>query len=107
MLNTQNATLHIGTLWDSIQQPVHGSSHAADHLRLLAALPAPVPQVQVDEGWQIVEAADMLAHGKNAEGRGYLLLLMNPRRLLTCEWSVMHSPEVDALLAHELAPMAL
>ena len=97
MLNTLNATLHIGTRWDSIQQPVHGGARAADHLRLLAAL---------DEGWQIMEAADMLAHGKNAEGRGYLLVLMNPRRLLTCEWSMMRSPEVDALLAQELAPMA-
>jgi len=97
MLNILNATLQIGTRWDAIQQPIHGSAHTADHLRLLAAL---------DEGWQIVEAADMLAHGKNAEGRGYLLVLMNPRRLLTCEWSVRRSPEVDALLAHELVPMA-
>ena len=97
MLNTLNATLQISTRWDAIQQPVHGGARAADHLRLLAAL---------DEGWQIVEAADMLAHGKNAEGRGYLLVLMNPRRLLTCEWNVMRSPEVDALLARELTPMA-
>ena len=97
MLNTLNATSHIGTLWDSIQQPVQDSTHAADHLRLLAAL---------DEGWQIMKVADLLAHGRNAEGRGYLLVLMNPRRLLTCEWNVMHSSEMDALLARELVPMA-
>lgn len=97
MLTTLNPTLKINPRWDAIQQPVHGSAHAADYLRLLAAL---------DEGWQISEAADMLAHGKNAEGRGYVLTLMHPRRLLTREWNVMRSPEVDALLAHEAVPMA-
>ena len=97
MLNTISATLQIGTRWDMIQQPVHGSSRAADHLRLLVAL---------DEGWQIVEAADMLAHGANAEGRGYVLTLMHPRRMLTREWNVMRSPQVEALLAHEIVPMA-
>ena len=97
MLNTLNATTQIGTRWDCIQQPVHGSAHTADYLRLLAAL---------DEGWQIVEAADMLAHGTNAEGRGYVLTLMHSRRLLTREWNVMRSPELDALLAHEVVPMA-
>jgi hypothetical protein len=97
MLNTLNATTQIGTRWDCIQQPVHGSTHAADYLRLLAAL---------DEGWQIVKTADLLAHGANAEGRGYLLTLMNSHRFLTREWSVARNPEVDLLLARELAPMA-
>jgi hypothetical protein len=97
MLNILNAAFKIGARWDAIQQPVHGSAHTADYLRLLAAL---------DEGWQIVEAAEMLAHGTNAEGRGYLLTLMHPRRLLTREWDLRRSPEVDALLAHEAVPMA-
>jgi hypothetical protein len=48
----------------------------------------------------------MLAHGKNAEGRGYVLTLMHPRRLLTREWNVMRSPEIDMLLTHEHVPMA-
>jgi hypothetical protein len=97
MLDIMNATMKIGTRWDGIQQPVHGSAHAADYLRLLAAL---------DEGWQIVEAADMLAHGTNAEGRGYVLTLTHSRRLLTREWHLMRSPELDTLLAHEIVPMA-
>ena len=96
MLNSI-ATMPIGKRWERIQQPVHGSGHAADYLRLLAAL---------DEGWQIIEAADLLAHGTNAEGRGYLLTLMHPRRLLTREWNVIRSPEIDLLLAHEHVPMA-
>ena len=97
MLNTLTGTTTIGTRWESLQQPVHGSAHAADYLRLLAAL---------DEGWQIVEAAEMLAHGMNAEGRGYLLTLMHSRRLLTREWNVIRSPQVDLLLTHERVPMA-
>jgi hypothetical protein len=97
MLNTLNTTMQISARWDRIQQPVHGSAHSADYLRLLAAL---------DEGWQIVEAAELLAHGSNAEGRGYLLTLMHSRRLLTREWSVARSPEIDQLLAHEHVPMA-
>ncbi len=95
MLNI-NAAMQ-ATRWEFLQQPVHGSPHAADYLRILAAL---------DEGWQIVEAADILAQGSNAEGRGYVLTLMHSRRLLTREWNVMRSPEVDMLLRHEHVPMA-
>jgi hypothetical protein len=97
MLNTVNAMRKPGARWEGLQQPVHGSAHTADYLRLLAAL---------DEGWQIAEAAEMLAHGSNAEGRGYLLTLMHPRRRLTREWNVMRSPEMDRLLAYEVVPMA-
>jgi hypothetical protein len=92
MLNPIN-----GTRWECLQQPVHGTPRAADYLRILAAL---------DEGWQIVEAADMLAHGKNDEGRGYVLTLMHSRRMLTHEWNVMRSPEIDFLLSQEHVPMA-
>jgi len=98
MLEVMNRNMKIGTRWEGLQQPVHGSAHAADYLRLLAAL---------DEGWQIVEAAEILAHGSNAEGRGYVLTLVHPRRLLTREWNVMRTPELVALLAHEVVPMAL
>ena len=97
MLNTLDQTLRTETRWEHIQQPIHGSAHAADYLRLLAAL---------DEGWQIAEAADMLAHGANAEGRGYLLTLTHSRRLLTRQWSVMGSPDIDLLLTNEHVPMA-
>lgn len=96
MLNTMHTT-KVGTRWEHLQQPVHGSAHSADYLRLLAAL---------DDGWQILEAADLLAHGVNAEGRGYTLTLMHPQRHLTREWNTLRSPEIDALLAHERVPMA-
>lgn len=97
LINTVRTTKKPMTRWEGLQQPVHGSAHTADYLRLLAAL---------DEGWQIAEAAELLAHGTNAEGRGYLLTLMHPRRRLTREWNVMRSPEIDRLLAYEAVPMA-
>jgi hypothetical protein len=82
--------------WESLQQPVHGSGRCSDdYLRLLAAL---------DEGWQIVESADFLAHGTNTEGQGFLLTLMHPRRHLTREWSLVRSLEVETLLAFEGVP---
>jgi hypothetical protein len=95
MLNISTVQLGFSTRWERIQQPVHGTGHPADTLRLLAAL---------DEGWQIVEAADYLAHGSNAEGRGYLLTLLHPHRLITREWSVARSPQMDSLLAFEGVP---
>ena len=95
MLNSLNHAMEYSTRWERTQQPVHGTGHSSDYLRLLAAL---------DEGWKIVEAADILAHGANAEGRGYLLTLMHPHGLLTREWSMLRSPEVNALLAFEGVP---
>lgn len=89
---------HLGhTLnWERIQPATNPATDAgSDYQRLLAAL---------EEGWQIVETADFLAHGSNAEGRGYLLTLMHPRRLLTREWNVARNPEMTALLAFEGVP---
>ena len=82
-------------LWDCYQQPVHSANHQADTLRLLAAL---------DEGWQILEAANYLAHGINDEDRGFLLTLYHPQRGLTREWSVTNSSSMNNLLAFEGVP---
>jgi hypothetical protein len=95
MLNLLNEKTETLNRWERIQQPVHGTGIPADELRLLAAL---------DEGWQIVETADYLAHGNNAEGRGYLLTLFNQNRHQTREWSIAQSPEIDYLLAFEGVP---
>jgi hypothetical protein len=91
------STKHLGhTLnWDRARHPAPGTGRLSDYQRLLAAL---------DEGWQIIETADFLAHGVNAEGRGYLLTLMHPRRFLTRELDVVRSPEITALLALEGVP---
>lgn len=95
MLSTLNNKTEFSNRWERVQQPVHGSGQKADELRLLAAL---------DEGWQIVEIADYLAHGNNAEGRGYLLTLFNQNQLQTREWSIARTPKIDSLLAFEGVP---
>lgn len=95
MLNSPNL-LETAQLWESLQQPIHGSGRSSDdYLRLLAAL---------DEGWQIVASADFLTQGSNAEGRGFWLTLMHPRQRLTREWRVTRSLEVEKLLAFEGVP---
>ena len=95
MLNPLNNEMDYSTRWERTQQPVHGTGSPSDYLRLLAAL---------DEGWRILEVAELLAHGKNAEGRGYLLTLAHLHPMLTREWDVTRSPEVTALLAFEGVP---
>jgi hypothetical protein len=80
--------------WERLQQPVHGASQQADVLRMLAAL---------DEGWQILDVANYLAHGSNAEGRGYLLTLYHPQRRMTRECNVGYSAGMEALLATQRA----
>lgn len=98
MLNTQINTKNNFNGWEQLQQPVHGANQQPDTLRLLAAL---------DEGWQIQEVANYLAHGLNAEGRGYLITLYHSQRRLTREWNVNLSPSMDALLAFEGIPSIL
>ena len=95
MLITHDNQNNASNQWEHLQQPVHGNNQQADTLTLLAAL---------DEGWQIQEAAKYLAHGKNAEGRGYLLTLYNPKRGQTHEWTVASSKDIDALLSFEGIP---
>ncbi len=95
MLNILDDQITSFNSWEQLQQPVHGASQHADTLRLLAAL---------DEGWQIQEVANYLAHGHNAEGRGYLITLYHSQRRLTREWNVALSSSMNALLAFEGIP---
>lgn len=95
MLTITNHEVESQYRWERMQQPVHGSDQSADTLRLLAAL---------DAGWQIIETADYLAHGLNAEGRGYLLTLFHPHLHLTREVNAARNPEIEGLLAFEGVP---
>ncbi|HEY3310050.1 MAG TPA: hypothetical protein VGK00_00285 [Anaerolineales bacterium] len=81
--------------WELMRKPLNQVDAQADTHRLTAKL---------NEGWQILETASYLAHGRNTEGNGYLLTLYHPRLGLSREWSVKRSPEMDALLAFEAAP---
>ena len=75
-----------------IQQSTTESNQKSEESQLLSAL---------NEGWQIQEAATYLAHGLNAEGRGYLLTLYNPTRSLTRQWNIASSQSTNALLELE------
>jgi hypothetical protein len=92
MLITTNNRNNLFNQWEGLQQPMHGNHHQADTMRLLAAL---------DEGWQILETANYLAHGLNAEGLGYLLTLYNPKLGQTRELSIVHNQDIEAILKFE------
>ena len=89
MLIAQNIQIQNPTIWESLQQPVHGTRNQSSSLRLLSAL---------DEGWQIQEVASYLAHGYNAESIGYLLTLYHPMRNQTREIDVPQSRDIDEIL---------
>ena len=57
-------------------------------------------------GWLILEATRVLAHGKNDNGRGYILTLSNPSGSLQRAYFLRASTETEALLASEHVPMA-
>jgi hypothetical protein len=83
--------------WSGLQQPVHATRIPADTLRVLSAL---------DEGWQIVEVAHLLASGKNNEGDSYLLALMHPKRMQIQKLRVRANAQIKQLLETERVPMA-
>ena len=93
MLHTLNTKY--SSPWEHIQQTNYGSSPQTDTSQLLNAL---------DEGWQIQEVANYLAHGRNAESLGYLLTLYHPQRRLVREWNVDYSPGIEALLIMQAVP---
>jgi hypothetical protein len=86
MLNTKNKML-----WNSLQQPVHGARLPADYLRLLTAL---------DDGWMVTDVAEMIAHGRNDDGRSYLLTLAHMQKFLVKKMIVSKGILVDDLLAN-------
>ncbi len=51
------------------------------------------------QGWTILEAATVLAHGVNDEGRGYLLTLSNASGSLQHKYYVPQTAEIERLLA--------
>ena len=58
------------------------------------------------KGWLILEATRVLAHGKNDNGRGYIVTLSNPTGNLQRAYFLNASTEAETLLAQEHVPMA-
>ena len=90
MLNYQ--TLETNTVWNRLQAPARPAHVPADYLLLLSAL---------DEGWTITDVVRLLAHGRNDEGRSYIVTLMHPHRLQVYRMTVAQNAHSDALLESE------
>lgn len=56
------------------------------------------------KGWIISEVATVLARGRNDEGRGYLVTMMEPDNYLLHKLYLPYSVEVEALLNQASTP---
>jgi len=56
----------------------------------------------LDKGWMISDVANVLAHGQNDEGRGYLVTLAEPKNHLSREMYLPYSLEAETFLASTL-----
>ena len=50
------------------------------------------------KGWSVSDVATVLAHGRNDEGRGFLVTLMEPKNHMSRQVYLPYSPETEALL---------
>ena len=54
----------------------------------------------LDKGWMVSNVANVLAHGRNDEGRGFLVILAEPKKHLSREMYLPYSPEAETFLAN-------
>ena len=52
----------------------------------------------LNKGWTVSTVANMLAHGQNDEGRGFLVTLAEPNDHLSREMYLPYSPDVESFL---------
>jgi hypothetical protein len=52
----------------------------------------------LNTGWTVSDVANVLAHGQNDEGRGFLVRLVQTANHLAREMYLPYSPETEALL---------
>jgi len=60
----------------------------------------------INKGWMISEVAIVLARGRNDEGRGFLVTLMEPGKYMLYKLYLPYSPEAEALLNQASTPLA-
>ena len=52
----------------------------------------------IQKGWTVSDVANVLAHGQNDEGRGFLVTLMEPKIHMSRQVYLPYSPETEILL---------
>ena len=52
----------------------------------------------IKKGWTVSDVANVLAHGQNDEGRGFLVTLMETKYHLSRQVYLPYSPETEQLL---------
>jgi hypothetical protein len=57
-------------------------------------------------GWTVSDVANVLARGRNDEGRGFLVTLMEPKNHLFRKVYLPYSKETEALLNQSTMPLA-
>ena len=60
----------------------------------------------LNKGWTISEVATVLARGRNDEGRGYLVTLMEPKNYMLHKLYLPYSVEAETLLDQGSMPLA-
>ena len=53
----------------------------------------------LNTGWTVSDVANVLAHGRNDEGRGFLVKLMEPKSHLSREVYLPYTAETEAMLS--------
>jgi hypothetical protein len=61
----------------------------------------------LNKGWTISDVTTVLACGKNDEGRGFLVTLVEPKNHMLRKVYLPYSPETEALLAQEATPLVV
>lgn len=52
----------------------------------------------INTGWMVSDVANVLAHGQNDEGRGFLVTLMELKNHMSRQVYLPYSPETETLL---------
>lgn len=61
----------------------------------------------LNKGWTVSEIAKVLARGRNDEGRGFLVTLMEPKNYISHKVYLPYSAETEALLKRASIPLSM